>query len=619
MLTLDDSVVEAPGTVTALIQGSTTDPPVYLTSAINSATVTVNDNDVAAFTFSAGAGEVTEGGTVQLTITADGVTFAEPQTITLTLGGTATPVDDFTLSDGGRELSDPYVVTLPAGARSVSVMIVAVTDSEDDAGETIELSVSHDGIAIGSVTITVTEAPIVLPPVITGVGGGGGGGGPSPSTVDFEWTVKHDIEELDAGHDKPSGMWSDGMTLWLAHNGDGADDAVYAYDIASGERVEDREFELDERNRAPRGVWSDRSTIWVSDSGQDELFAHERGTGERLPELDIGLAERNRDPRGIWSDEVTMWVLDGVKDSLFAYDLATGELLAEYALASDNDDPHGIWSDGVTVWVSNHDPKHLFAYRLPASDEEDDGVGDVKALDRVRDEEFDKLSRASNNSPRGIWSDGDIMYVADASDGKVYTYNMPDAIDARLATLNLSGVDFGEFDGRWTDYEGVPGEGVTETTIEATAVQRRTDVAFDPPDADGNEANGHQVSLDRVEEITVTVISADGSRTRVYRVTVQRPEVELALAPTWTSVAWPGADGTPIVDALRDGDAAIIGQGAVVYHWDEATAAWLAFFPGLDDVPGLNTLATLQQGSSYWIAVAEPLTWTIATGEPATP
>ena len=616
VLTLDDMVVEAPGTVTALIQGSTTDPPVYLTSAINSATVTVNDNDVAAFTFLAGAGEVAEGGRVPLTITADGVTFAEPQTITLTLGGTATPVDDFTLSDGGRELSDPYVVTLPAGARAVSVTIMAVTDAEDDAGETIELSVSHDGIAIGSVTINVTEAPIVLPPIITGGGGGGGGGGPSPSTVDFEWTVKHDIEELDAGHDKPSGMWSDGMTLWLADNPDGADDAVYAYDIASGERVEDREFELDERNRAPRGVWSGSVTLWVSDSGQDELFAHERGTGERLPEFDIGLAERNRDPRGIWSDEVTMWVLDGGKDSLFAYDLATGDLLAEYALASDNDDPHGIWSDGVTVWVSNHDPKHLFAYRLPVPDagepaEGEDEADEVKALERVRDEEFDKLSRASNNSPRGIWSDGDIMYVADASDGKVYSYNMPDAIDARLASLTLSGVNFGEFDGGRTEYEGVPGEGVTETTVEATTVQRRTAVAIDPPDADGNEANGHQVSLDRVEEITVTVISADGSRTRVYRVTVQRPEVELALAPTWTSVAWPGADGTPIVDALRDGG--ISDRVLVIYEWDEATAAWLAFFPGLDDVPDLNTLTNLEQGRTYWIAVDEPLIWTVAT------
>ncbi len=617
VLTLDDSVVEAPGTVTALIQGSTTDPPVYLTSAVNSATVTVNDNDVATFTFSAGAGEVAEGGTVQLTITADGVTFAEPQTITLTLGGTATPVDDFTLSDGGRELSDPYLVTLPAGARSVSVMIMAVTDSEDDAGETIELSVSHEGSGIGSVTITITEAPIILPPVITTGGGGGGGpSGPSPSEVDFEWTVTHDIDELDSDHGSPTGAWSDGATLWLLENGDGADDAIYAYDLTTGERVEEREFKLDERNRAPRGVWSDRTTIWIADSGQDTLFAHERGTGERLPEFDIGLAERNRDPRGIWSDEVTMWVLDGGKDALFAYDLATGELLGEYALASANNDPHGLWSDRTTVWVSNHDPKHLFAYRLPVPDagepaEGEDEADEVKALERVRDEEFDKLSRASNNSPRGIWSDGDIMYVADASDGKVYTYNMPDAIDARLASLTLSGVDFGEFDGGRTEYEGVPGEGVTETTIEATTVQRRTAVAIDPPDADGNEANGHQVSLDRVEEITVTVISADGSRTRVYRVTVQRPEVELALAPPWTSVAWPGADGTPIVDALRDGG--ISDRVLVIYEWDEATAAWLAFFPGLDDVPDLNTLTNLEQGRTYWIAVDEPLIWTVAT------
>ena len=28
---------------------------------------------------------------------------------------------------------------------------------------------------------------------------------------------------------------------------------------------------------------------------------------------------------------------------------------------------------------------------------------------------------------------------------RVYTYNMPDAIDARLASLTLSGVDIGEF------------------------------------------------------------------------------------------------------------------------------------------------------------------------------
>ena len=443
-----------------------------------------------------------------------------------------------------------------------------------------------------------------------GFGGGGGGGGPSgpsPSEADFEWNVKHDIEELDSGHDKPSGMWSDGAVLWLAHNGDGADDAIYAYDLASGERVGDREFELDERNRAPRGVWSDRTTVWVSDSGRNRLFAHDLASGERLPERDLELAERNRAARGIWSNEETLWVLDGGKDALFAYDLATGDPTTEYALDSTNGDPRGIWSDGVTFWVSDHGEKRLFAYRLEAGESGED------ELNRNRDEEFPNtvLSRASNNSPRGIWSDGDVMYVVDASDGRVYTYNMPDALDARLASLSLTGLDIGAFDSGRTEYVATPREGVTETTVEAASVQRRTDVAIHPPDADGNEANGHQVSLQGVSEITVTVTSADGSRERVYRVTVQRREVEVALAPTWTSIEWPGADGVIIVGALQDGD--IGDKVVVVYHWDEATAAWRAFFPGLEGVPGLNTLTNLEQGRTYWIAVAEPVTWTVAT------
>ena len=137
-------------------------------------------------------------------------------------------------------------------------------------------------------------------------------------------------------------------------------------------------------------------------------------------------------------------------------------------------------------------------------------------LERVRDEEFDKLSRAGNNSPRGIWSDGDVMYVADANDGKVYTYNMPDAIDARLASLTLSDIDVGEFDSGRPEYEAVLMDGLTETTVEAVAVQSGAEVAIDPPDAD-EDAGGDQVAVEGVAEITVTVTSPDGSREKVYR------------------------------------------------------------------------------------------------------
>ena len=518
-------------------------------------------------------------------------------------------------------VSSTTVTAVPAqsgGAAVVKLNGALDTDGTVDLAEgantiTVEVT-AEDGTSMQTYTITVTSGA-VGPPVITGVGGGGGGGGgPSPSTVDFEWTVKHDIEELDVGHGSPTGLWSDGTTMWIAENGDGADDAIYAYDLTTGERVEDREFELAETNRAPRGVWSDRVTLWVSDSGQNRLFAHDLDSGERVPDSDIELAERNHDARGIWSDEVTMWVLDGVKDSLFAYDLASGELLAKYVLHDDNDDPQGLWSDGVTIWVSNPDPKRLFAYRLPARPEapaaED---AEAQELERVTDEEFTKLSRASNNSPRGIWANGDFMYVADASDGKVYTYNMPDALDARLAALTLSGVDFGEFSPGQTEYEGVGGEDATETTVEAEAEQREATVVIEPGDSD-EVTDGYQVALDELDEITVTVTSSDGSRTKTYRMTFTQAVAEITLDAGWSTFAWPGADGAAIADALGgDGDLAndISAAVAALYGWDGEAGAWLAFVPALGDVPGVNTLATLDQGAAYWIAVTEPVTWTV--------
>ena len=469
-------------------------------------TVTVNPvNDAPAFAAAPAARTVSEsarpGDDVGAALTATDVDGD-----TLTYGLTGAAASDFEIDEQTGQIT---VATGAALNVALSPYTVTVT-ADDRQGET----------AMVEVTITVTAGP---PIIITGGGGGGGGGGPTPSEVDFEWTVDRDIEQLDGGNDRTTGVWSDGTTLWVADNADGAGDAVYAYDLASGERVEEREFDLAEANRAPRGIWSNRSVVWVSDSGRERLFAYDLATGERLEEREFALAERNSDARGIWSDEETMWVLDSRANALFAYGFESGELLAEYALDAANDDPHGLWSDGVTIWVSDHGAKRLIAYRLPVLPDtetdpgEEDADDDARELERVRDEEFTELSKASNNSPRGIWSDGDVMYVADESDDRVYSYNMPDAIDARLASLSLSGVDIGAFSSSNTEYEGVVSEGVTETTVEAEAMQRRTAVAIDPPDADV-EADGHQVALQDLGEIAVTVTSADDSRTRVYRV-----------------------------------------------------------------------------------------------------
>ena len=451
---------------------------------------------------------------------------ATPATVdgggTVTLDGTASDPEGDNLdyawsSSGSGSFADDSALdttwTAPPQTDAAQNVVLTLTVRDDGAGARA---------AEAAVRITV---PGNLPPLGPTFRGGAGGGptGPTPSHQDFEWTVKRDIDVLDDGNGAPTGAWSDGTVLWLLDNPPGPADAVYAYDLETGERVEDSEFALDERNRAPRGVWSDgQGLAWVSDSGQEKLFAYDLETGERIEDRDITLARRNRDARAIWSDGETMWVLDGGKDSLFAYDLESGELLGEYELADANGGPHGIWSDGVTVWVSNHDPKRLFAYRLPVPPE-GEPPQEPPALERVISEEFRELGKAGNNSPRGIWSDGAVIYVADENDDKVYSYNVPDAIDARLASLTLEGVEIGEFSPARREYEGVVSDGVTETTVEAQAVQGGATVTIEPADAD-EAAEGHQVALAGIEEIAMTVTSGDESRRRTYRVSLEAVE-----------------------------------------------------------------------------------------------
>ena len=437
----------------------------------------------------------------------------DPERETISWSKSGTDSDDFEISDRGvLSFVTPPDYDAPADAGGDNVYRVTVAAS-DPAGRSDSIDV----------TVNVTEVDETRPPPIVSLvfaGGGGGGGGPSgptPSDEDFEWSVTRDIEELDSDHGSATGTWSDGTTLWILENGDGADDAIYAYDLESGERVEHREFELDDANLAPRSVWSDRHTIWISDSGKEKLFAHDLASGDRLPDSDLALHPDNDDPRGIWSNGSTLWVLDGRDDALFGYDLAGGELLGEYALDDDNDDPRGIWSDRVSVWVSDHGAKRLFAYRLPAAEGPAAEDAEPIALERVRDEEFDKLPRVSNNSPRGLWSDGDVMYVADASDGKVYSYNMPTAIDARLASLELSRVDFGEFSPLRQDYasDTIPNGNIA--TLTAVPAQPGASLQIEPADHDGDPANGYHVRLLPGREIIVTVTSPDGSRMRTYR------------------------------------------------------------------------------------------------------
>ena len=385
------------------------------------------------------------------------------------------------------------------------------------------------------VTITVTATP----PINIGTsggggggfggfgGGGGGGGAPAvklPSVVDFEYNVTRDIEMLDRDHEIPTGVWSDGRTVYVLDNSESGSDAVYAYDLETGELVEGESFLLWVQNRFSHGLWSNGEVIWISDSGKDKVYAYTLLDGERALDYDVTLVEDNEHPRGIWSDGVKLYVLDSGRDSIFVYNLETGAFESELPLDSLNKSPRGIWSDGLTIWVSDDGANRIFAYRIV------DG-----ALVRMESEEFGflVLISAGNSDIRGIWSDGDVLYAADAVKRKIFSYNLPDATQAHLSALSLSGLEIGEVAPLITGYSAEVPSDLSLTTVVATATQPGATITILPPDSD--PADGHQVALEDLESIVVTVTSADGTRTRRY--TVSLTHVEVNQPPRGMSIA----------------------------------------------------------------------------------
>ena len=151
LATEDDAVVEADSTVTAEVAAGDG----YALGVPASAELTVVDNDAAIFEVAASPEAIAEGenATVAVSI-ANAVTFAQKQTITLTVSGTALRDEDYTLS--------PTELTLAAGANSAAATVAALADELKEASETVEVFASHAGESVGTVTVTIASDDATL-------------------------------------------------------------------------------------------------------------------------------------------------------------------------------------------------------------------------------------------------------------------------------------------------------------------------------------------------------------------------------------------------------------------------------------------------------------------------
>lgn len=218
-----------------------------------------------------------------------------------------------------------------------------------------------------------------------------------------------------------SNLWSDGEKLWVAERELGF---LVPYRLSDGERLYSDRFAMFPFNNvigggfvAPSALWSDGDTVWVADDKMSRIFAmrlENTREGERnlywdtvaqlrfepsafdycyVPKqpmkLDImdtatctdqmavsrAINTKYDEIRGMHSDGRWLWILVDYYDhtksgELLAFNLLTGERAAsrDIALHADIKTPKGLWSDGESLWVNDDMTHRLYTYSIPAGD-----------------------------------------------------------------------------------------------------------------------------------------------------------------------------------------------------------------------------------------------------------
>ena len=352
--------------------------------------------------------------------------------VTVTVRVSDVPSDDATLS--ALVLSGIDIGTFTADGTDYTAAVetaigsVTVTATANDAGATLVIADGSGSTVGGTRTVSLAEGDNAITVTVTAED--------DETTRTYRVTVTRAFAavwgERLAGRDIelgasafPSGLWSDGSTLWVIENWSRG--AVRAYALSDGSRRSDGDFTLRGGNGFPSGLWSDGETLWVADHNGG-VTAHRLSDGSRLESEDLDGSELesagNLAPTGLWSDGETLWVADHGAAKVFAYRLTdkTRRVGKEFALVDRNGTamaPFGLWSDGELVLASNFLLGGVLGYGLS------DGS--------LRAERSLATSATGTANPMGLWSDGRVLWVVDDLDRRAYAYAVPGLRRARVS------------------------------------------------------------------------------------------------------------------------------------------------------------------------------------------
>ena len=217
--------------------------------------------------------------------------------------------------------------------------------------------------------------------------------------------------QLHRNNKNPEGIVSDGTDFWVG-DWTTTKQSLYAYFYHEKRYIIEDDWNILCQN--PYGI-AVKDDVWYVSDVYDGRIYHYTKEGERVTNQSRDLILRDW-PGGlkwdIWCNDDTMWVIsDGSStDKLVAYsvkfDSTYGDRQSskDITLHSSNNVPRGLWSDGEVAWVTNASDGHVYAYRLSNGR-------------RIKSEELD------TTSPNGIWGNSDYIYIGHFSHTRVCAFH----------------------------------------------------------------------------------------------------------------------------------------------------------------------------------------------------
>ena len=231
---------------------------------------------------------------------------------------------------------------------------------------------------------------------------------------------------LHSSNSAARGIWGNDDTFWVANDGTGAANKLYAYNRSDGSRDTTADFDTLSAagNESLRGICSDGTTMFVTDHDDDKIYAYKMSDTTRDSTKDVTLDSANGNPQGLSCDSSHLWVAEDNNDltsKIFVYQrsdgshastLDIGASIMNPSATDNNNDQRGMWSNGTTLFVVDDGDDKIYGYKLS---------------DRTRDDDKNLILDSDNADPEGLWFDGRVLWVVDRGDDNVYVYDLPGA------------------------------------------------------------------------------------------------------------------------------------------------------------------------------------------------